>query len=219
MQKVSCGENEKRTKEKKRMNILKLRILLFDLLTPILKWTAKVHSPWTHKKVTGIDYYQIRRQIPPGTIFATRIKGDLTDWLVPGYYCHIGVYCPINEEESVVQAESPGVERIDLVSFLTTKDDVMVLIPNVPEEVMKRAAQIAATFIGAAYDFQYDWSPSGVKAFYCSEVAWVAYDQACKEFGLPSLFSPKAELGVPSVSPQDIVDNENFVKIYRAGGS
>ena len=205
--------------------IKKFRVWLFNILTPILKRTATMHLPFTHKKVTGRDYYQLWPMLKPGTLFATKIRGDLTDILVPGYYTHIGIYCPrpgATIDESVVQAERDGVQRCDLVSFLTTKDDVLVFEPNLPSDkkdlVMLRAAEIAAAEVGKPYDYQFEYSPTDLKAFYCSELAWYAYDVACADYGLPSLFKPTKELDVDTITPQAMATSSSMTAIYHAGG-
>lgn len=205
--------------------IIRFRELLFSFLTPILKVTAIIHAPWTHKKVTGEDYFKIWPILKPGTIFVTKIRGDLTDILVPGYYSHAAIYCPkpgATLDEIVVQAERDGVGTIDLVSFLTSKDDVLVLEPNClgdkKDAVMARAAEIAAGLIGDPYDFHFSYQ-STPTSFYCSRVVWYAYDKACEEFGLPSLFTPVLELGELVVTPQQTADTKTLSVIYHAGGT
>lgn len=204
-----------------------LRKHLFIVLHPFFQWAAGVHAPWTHKKVTGVDYYQVFPHLKPGTIFVTRILGDLTTLYIPGFWTHAAIYSPTPNvviDELVTQAEAPGVIQQDLVSFMLTKDFVVALEPNLPEplkeKVMARASQIAAGLVGDSYDYEFESYEEDTTSFYCSKVVWYSYDKACAELGLPSLFVPENDLGELTVSPQSIAnDKVHFTVIYKTSGA
>lgn len=201
-----------------------LRLLLLDLAYPFLKWASGKHLPFTHKLVTGLDYYRVRALLKPGHIFVTKIHGELTSLIIPGYWSHAAIYTPQVLEsifEWVTEAEGPGVIRTDLVSFLLSKDAFMILEPiGIPDYVMELAADLAHRALGDAYDYKLQVSFGGdiPKAFYCSGLVWWAHDTACKQFKFPSTFVAKKQLGVFTVSPDDIANSGKFRVVYDSRG-
>jgi hypothetical protein len=193
---------------------------LLNFLKPFLRWCSGKHAPWTHKGVTGKDYYAAQDILEPGDIFVTKIRGELTSLIIPGYWSHAAIYCPTAPgivNEYIMEAEGPGVIRTDLVTFMMSKDELMVLRTKLPPQVCARAAVIATEQLGKPYDFDMVFHLSGQKAFYCSELVWWAYAQACMEFHMPCPFIPKKELGVLTISPDNIAVAD-FEKIYKSRG-
>lgn len=206
--------------------LAELHRILLDFLKPFLHWASGKHLPFTHKKITGKQYYKVLPLLKPGHIFVTKIHGELTSIIIPGYWSHAAIYTPMvigNINEFVTEAEGPGVVQTDLVSFLLSKDEFMVLEPNgIPDYVQSMAADLANRQVGKPYDYQLvmifgDEMP---KAFYCSGLVWWSYDKACKEFKFPSPFIAKRELGVLTISPDEIANSGNFRVIFdsRKGG-
>lgn len=204
--------------------IQKFRKLLLDLAYPFLKWASGKHLPYTHKLVTGLEYYKVIPLLKPGHIFVTRIRGELTSLIIPGHFSHAAIYTPQqvgNINEFVTEAEGPGVRLTDLVSFLLTKDEFMILEPiGIPEYVMAIAADIAHQEIGLPYDFMIDLpvDDKQPKSFYCSGLVWWAYDCACRQSHFTSPFVAKNDLGVFTVSPDDIAKSGNFRIVYDSRG-
>lgn len=196
--------------------ITALRRLLLKLAYPFLKGASGIHMPFTHKKITGRDYYAIRNRLRPGTIFVTKIYGELTGLIIPGKYSHAAIYCPVqmSPDEMVMEAEGEGVIQTDLVSFIMGKDKILVLDPGLPDEVMFRAAEIATEQLGDPYDYSFEFHISGQRAFYCSELVWWSYEKACAEFKVESPFKPRLTLGVPTVTPDDIANT--MMKVWEA---
>lgn len=200
--------------------LAELHGILLDILKPFLSWASGKHLPFTHKSVTGKQYYEVLPLLKPGHIFVTKIRGELTSLIIPGYWSHAAMYTPQvvgNINEFVTEAEGPGVVRTDLVSFLLTKDEFLVLEAiGTPDYVMEFAARFAHMGIGAVYDYklQVNFQDPVPKSFYCSGLVWWAYDRACKEFKFPSPFVAKKQLGVFTVSPDDIANSGNFRVVY-----
>lgn len=198
--------------------------ILFCALHPLLRWVSGKHIPYTHKWVTGVDYYELKDLLKPGHIFLTRIRGELTTLIIPGHFSHAAIYTPNNTHkipESVTEAEGVGVINTDLVTFLTSKDEVLVLEPVVPEDkkqrIMELAAQTAYCQLGKPYDFDFLFQQSTQQAFYCSELVWWSYAVACAAYDAPCPFVAKDELGEPTVSPQNIADDKiHFKVIYQS---
>jgi hypothetical protein len=183
-----------------------LRKDLLNFLKPLLRGASGVHMPFTHKLVTGRQYYAARANLKPGSIFVSKIRGELTGILIPGYWSHAAIYSPVprSPDEMVMEAEGPGVIETDLVTFVMGKDCLAILDPGLPDEVMARAAAIATEQLGKPYDYDFEFNLSNQEAFYCSELVWWCYDKACEEFKIPSPFKPRMSLGVATVTPDDI---------------
>jgi hypothetical protein len=197
--------------------LLWIHCAIFTILRPFLVWASGKHLLFTHKAVTGKDYYRLYKTLKPGTVFVTRTRGELTSLIIPGYWNHAAIYAPnpgATIDEIVIEAEGPGVIETDLVSFLTSKDEVMVLEPNIPPDVMWRAAQIARSKVGAEYDFMMG---SGDKAFYCSRLVWWSIDQACKEVGIENPYAEFIILGEETISPDNIAHAAKQHIAYRTG--
>lgn len=190
---------------------------ILNLITPFLKWSSGKHLPFTHKLITGLDYYQIEYLLQPGDIFLTRIRGELTTLIIPGFFSHAAIYCPEGAgdvNEFVMEAEGPGVVRTDLVSFLLSKDYVVIRRPRLTEDQRILAAQYATAQRGLPYDYNFKFSMSGQKAFYCSELVWWSYAQACALAKVECPFVPVDQLGVATITPDDIYTSNNFNTIY-----
>lgn len=195
----------------------KLHGFILNLLKPFLEWASGQHLPFTHKLVTGKDYYKAWPKLKPGAIFLTKIRGDLTSYIIPGYWSHAAIYAPRTNatvDEMVMEAEGPGVLQTDLVSFMTSKDELVILEPLVSDAIKARAAEIATSQLGMPYDYAFDFHMSGQKAFYCSELVWWSYAQACLEAKVECPFEPEMELGVPTISPDNIYASLNFHVVY-----
>lgn len=177
-----------------------------NFLKPLLRGASGIHMPFTHKMITGRDYYSIQARLKPGSIFVTKIRGELTGLLIPGYWSHAAIYAPVprSPDEMVMEAEGPGVVETDLVTFIMGKDCICILEPDLPDEVMARAARIATEQLGKPYDYDFEFNLHDQEAFYCSELVWWCYDQACLEYKIPSPFKPRMSLGVATVTPDDI---------------
>ena len=90
------------------MNLVWIHDKIFVILKPILEWVSGKHIPYTHKLVTGKDYYNAIALLEPGDIFVTKIRGDLTSLIIPGYWSHAAIFAPIGPgyvNEYVMEAE------------------------------------------------------------------------------------------------------------------
>lgn len=175
-----------------------IRRKLLDALTPELKLVGEAHMPYTHKLVNGLDFYSVQKLIKPGMIWLTHIDGEASGLLIPGFWSHAAVAV---DDRSVVQATGDqGVVITDLVSFLLSKDYVILLRPSFATDAqMGAAAAWAAKQVGAPYD--YDFGGGTTKAFYCSELVWASYREAV---GSDVPFMLEKTLGVDTVVPNDI---------------
>lgn len=149
--------------------MIKFWAFIIKLITPFVKWWGSLHFPFTRRKITGVDYYNIRSKILPGDVFLTSIRGEPSNLINPCEYKHGAIY--LGEDADgfrwVLEAVGGGVRKIDLVTFLTTKDVLVVLKPKflgMPERLS--LAEKSAYLIGLKYD--YDFSLENT-AYYCFE--------------------------------------------------
>jgi len=185
---------------------IKLRRFLLKLLYPITQRLGKVHAPWSHRAIKSYHYREIRKLIRPGDVFLLQKSGELSNLFIPGFWGHASIYC---DKDRVVEAVGIGVVNTDLIDALLSRDAVMVRRPKfaTPAE-QKKAADWALQQIGAEYDLFFD---PGNKAFYCSELIWMAYE---KTMGVTP-FTLRQTLGLNTVTPEDIANaNDKWETIY-----
>jgi uncharacterized protein YycO len=161
---------------------------------PITRAMGKIHAPYSHKKVQGMDVYSIMNKLVPGAVLLTRTRGELTNLVIPGDFTHAAIAL---SKESIIEATGKGVNINDLITFMTSKDRVVMLYPKFCGEVeMKNAAALASTWVGSPYDYLFD--PDN-KAFFCSELIQTAYEKTVKQM----LFKRRYRMGLITVIPSD----------------
>ena len=167
-------------------------------LIPLIRFLGKLQAPWVTKKITGYDYEEILSKIRPGDILLTRALGFFSNFLIPGYWKHVGVMC---EGNYVVEALGDGVVKTYLADFVLSKDSVMVVRPTFcNEKIACEASREALNYVGANYDYEFELDN---EAFYCSELAYQAYKVAAGEaFG----FELRERLGVKTVTADDFAE-------------
>jgi uncharacterized protein YycO len=181
--------------------LTKWKLKLLNFLIPVTKIIGKLHAPFTHKKVDGIDVLSVGKLVKPGAIFLTYTRGELTNLFIPGEFSHLGICL---DKLTVVEAIGKGVSEKDIISFMTSKDRVVLLYPNFcDEKAMERASLLASESVGKAYDYKF---VPGNDAFYCSELAFYAYQSAC---GGSMPFEKRDRLGVQTVIPEDFYKAKN----------
>lgn len=156
--------------------------LLLSKLEPLTKWIGKVHVPWSVKKITGRQYYLCRDKIRPGHIFLTTTDGQLSNLFNPSRLKHGGLFVGGSPVENIVEAVGKGVVETDLISFMTSKDQLVVVKPKFGNSAQH--AQVCReihALIGYKYDYEFE---SGDKEFYCFEAIIHAYKKVFpnKEF-------------------------------------
>lgn len=190
----------------------KLRMAVLNAVVPVTKKLGSLHMPFTHKKVTGRHVFSVIPHLKPGAVFVTRVDGELSNLLIPGEFTHAGMCAATGVSEEacslfprslvpVVEAVGRGVVETDLISFMTSKDRVLLLYPTfATDDEMQKAANFAFTAIGTPYDYYFT---PGSKAFYCSELCQHGYEVA---LGKEITFTKRETLGVRTVLPQDYVN-------------
>lgn len=186
------------------------RLQLLRASLPIVKVMGSISAPFSHKKVSGRHYYHLISKIDPGTVLITRTSGEFSNLMIPGHFSHAAMYVGeqwVGKDDdkyfsaSVTEAVGSGTRMVDLVSFLTSKDEVLAFVPRfASSEQMQKAADWTLDNLGVPYDFVFE--PTN-EAFYCSEYIQKAYAHA---IGKDIPFTKRKTLGVNTVIPQDYVN-------------
>lgn len=177
---------------------MSLRLLFLNALMPLTKAIGKIHAPFTRKKVNGLDVFAIQRSLMPGAVLLTYIRGEMSNLFIPGEFTHAAI---LHSNKYVIEATSEGVQKKDIISFMTSKDRVVLLYPRFSDaEQMKKAADYASQLISLPYDFLFS---DGNEAFYCSELVTFCYEKI-----VPGVFTRRKRFGVSTVIPNDFAQAE-----------
>ena len=141
---------------------------ILKILTPFIKWIGSIASPWSHKEVTGVEYYKVRDKIEVGTIMLTSTFGELSNLINPEKIKHGGIYIGMKDGIGyVLEATKKGVILTDLVTFMTTKDVIVGFKSNyLTEEDKALLPTEAKRLVGTPYDYLFQDSE---KSMYCFE--------------------------------------------------
>jgi uncharacterized protein YycO len=172
-----------------------------DVLLPVTKAVGHLHLPYTRKEVKGFHFYSVLPLIRPGMVFLSKTNGELSNYLIDGEWKHCAMFGALSFTEFsypyVVEAIGKGVTITDLVSFMTSKDRLVLLEPAFASQAeMAAAAKIADRYLNAPYDYYFT---PGNQAFYCSELIADCYESA---LGKP-VFERRERMGVHTIIPND----------------
>ena len=174
--------------------------------------------PFSRKRMSGEDYYAIKKLLKKGHVFLTITHGEMTNVVIPGKWSHGAMYVgEVNGIPMIVEAVGKGVITRPLVDFILEKDEVLILEPTFcSEEQMALAADEAMKQLGAEYDYEFifsvqpeengDLSKIHAKAthhaFYCVELMMWAYLVVVKN--MP--FILRKRMGEPEVTADDFAN-------------
>ncbi len=153
-----------------------IRRYLLRISLPLTKLIALTHAPFSRKLIDGRVYFHLRDRLKPGCVLLSRVRGEFSNFFIPGFFSHAAIY---TGRETVIEAVTAGVRETDLVTFLTRKDYVVVVDPIWPTESERaRAIAWATRQLGKPYDYEIEL---GYKTFYCFELTYAAYKEACDD--------------------------------------
>jgi len=137
----------------------------------------------------------LRGHLRPGDVMVTRKEHVLTNHLLPGYWPHAILY---RGDARVIEAQRDGVRDRGLDEAFGC-DGIVVLRPRCAPEDIARALARAATHIGKAYDFDFDFTRGD--RLVCSEVVYRAFD------GTDGLdLAPSKRYGRFNITAQEFVE-------------
>ena len=160
-----------------------------------IRWAGIAHPFWfiinAHGyKLKGEHYRTLKKIIQPGDILVRRFDGYVSNFFLPGYWGHAGIYVG-GKAEQIVHSLSEGVIIEDVLNFMRS-DYLIVFRP--PQKVIKEGIEKAKSIVGSEYDFAFDFDDS--EKFVCTEVICYCY---------PGLVTTVARLGKNTVTADDVV--------------
>lgn len=190
-----------------------LRGLVLKLSYPVIKWVGALHVPYTKKKMKADHYYQILAAAKPGSILLSRTLGEATNLLIPGRYKHAAIVGATagGGRPFVVEAVGAGVKQTDLLDFILSKDNLLLLEPQFASaEQMIAAVLWACKQVGKPYDYTF---MSDYTSFYCCELTYAAYKEALDG---KSPWELREYWGEPTVTPDDFLNaTKKWIKILE----
>ena len=172
-----------------------------SLIKPFTIWMGSLHMPWSVKKITGREYYLYREKIKPGCVLLTTTRGQLSNLFNPSLLKHGAMFVGGQPVECVVESVGKGVVENDLISFMTSKDRLVLIKPKFGNPAQhNQVCREMRNLIGSKYDYEFQ---SGDKEFYCFEAIIYAYKK---------VFPNKEFKTVEVVKGKHIYDSSTFTK-------
>jgi len=120
-------------------------------------------------KIKGETQREVIDTLKMGDILLRRWDGYISNWFIPGYWSHAGVY--VGNNKVVHATPSKGVHEEDILGFLRADSIAVLRVPNMTElnsgKIIRRSREI----LGRNYDHAFEGMDN--EMFYCFEV--VAY--------------------------------------------
>lgn len=184
-------------------------------LAPITAKIGKLYWPFTRKKITGKHYFKLRDNINPGTILLTVTRGEFSNYLNPAKLKHAAIY--IGRIDStpiryVLEATGKGVVFTDLVTFMTTKDVLVISELSDSRKLFMKTKDdfmaVAMRYHGKGYDYLFQ---KGNDEYYCFELCV----KVLKDLA-PSLYLKCFEVvkGKQIYSEKTLLDPSIFKTVY-----
>lgn len=177
----------------------------------VLKVLPKIRFSTSYALLGWADYTSISLNARPGDIILSVDKSKLTSLLIPGYWSHVGLVVKNDHDQDgvlIVEAVPPAVRETSLFDFCKCADEVMVLRPDVTNDVVEQAVFRAKYNIGREYDGLFKYGPT---ALYCAELISYCFLQSVK-FDWSDLWG----VGYPYLSPDGVADGEPLTVIFHS---
>ncbi len=178
--------------------------LLLNIAGSLSQIVAKIHAPWTRKKITEADYEEMQKVLKVGDIISALTNGEFSNPFVPGFWGHVGIYAG---EGKVIEATTHNVKETNLAWFLMGKDYIAISRANfLSEEQCQAVVGYCQQQIGKKYDFSFN--TSDIKKFYCSELIYMGIQAVTSQ----SPFKLNKILGQETIAPSDFY---NATKLFK----
>jgi len=189
------------------------RRTLFKVLSPISRAIGKLHLAPSSRRCKAANARAIAAIAQPGDVLLSRMNGELSNVAIEGYWGHAAMFLG-GEIPTIIDSVAEGVRERDLFDFILSKDNAVLLRPNLPEKTRYAAACIAIQFVGRPYDFLFETTTD---AFYCSELVWASLNQASiNTLEEPFKFTLRNVCGEYTVLPQDFLNaTKHFETLYK----
>jgi len=192
----------------------RLSSAIYWLMGPLGR--AANHVDWRFGRpfgTTPADLQALREHTVPGSVVLTHTDYNLLNKVcIPGRWEHAAM---VVNKDHVIEATGKGVHVTSFEDLLSHCDDICILEPTFASPaMMDKAVDYAMAQLGKPYDFEFDYQLEGGQAFYCSELVWSSYDNACKPLVAP--FQPGYIMGQYTLAPQNIYDSEYWTRVYAS---
>ena len=187
------------------------RRTLLKIIARCSKFIAIWNVPYLNKIITSKDYRAIQELLVPGQTILSAKFGELSNLFIPGDFGHAAI---VKDNCTIIEATTIGVIETDLIDFVMTKDRIVLLKPKFANEIeMAQAVIMAQTQLGKPYDYSLEFSESNTEQFYCSELVYYSYLNACKF----SPFTLRCVIGLMSVTPSDfLLATDKFEVVWES---
>jgi uncharacterized protein YycO len=146
-----------------------------EKLTPFIKWIGQLHMPYSRKLITGKEYYLYRDFLEEGDVILTKTYGEASNFINAGEMKHAAIYVGGGTVKYVIEAVGKGVIKTNLIDFMLTKDEIVILRPlNIAEYKIKEAITKATNYVGYQYDYMFSFIN---KSLYCAELVYECYQE------------------------------------------
>lgn len=154
---------------------MSLRLAAIALARPIGRLIARINFRIGPPPLTGAMYREVMQLALPGDIILTRTSPRPTNLFIPGKWGHVQLLKG-DAFGTTVEATYPLVRESTLVDVWANASEVMLIRPRWTQAGDGAAAfKWASGHVGKQYDTAFLLSSN---AFYCSELAIMAYDAA-----------------------------------------
>lgn len=117
-------------------------------------------------KLKGYNQREIINKLKKGDILLRRWDYYITNWFIPGYWVHAGVY--VGNNKVIHSTPTKGVHESDILDFMRA-DGIMVLrIPKRNNIKGKLISDKAKRILGKKYDYTFNGKENS--KYYCFEV-------------------------------------------------
>lgn len=165
---------------------------------PVQKWMQKIHPP-----EPNFTYHQAICLIPvlqAGDILISKNHMRLTNLFIPGSWSHAAIY----DGMIIYEAVGTGVQKVHPIEWFLKCNDFAVLRPNSKLSERARHEMVAwlRSIEGRPYDYSFDFSTTQ-QAFYCSELAYLAWANVSKWNDWTNSFRLRKTFGEVTVVADD----------------
>jgi len=191
---------------------VQVRRFVLWFLRPIIIMIPKFHAPWIFKKIKARQYRHVMTLLQPGDLILCRTLGELSNYLIPGFFKHLQVYAPTQHKHEIIEAVGTGVQIADTIDALLSKDALLVLrLKDATFQQGAEIAEMARQQVGKPYDLEFKWQSGKNKAFYCFELGiW-----SCKQvMGDKFDFKLRMDWGRPTVTADDILKSSLYEVVW-----
>lgn len=135
-----------------------------------------LYKPQFHK-IKGDQVRTILNTLLPGDILVATWDGYLSNFFIPGFWCHAALYVGSNE---VIHIRGEGTLKEDILSFVRTDNIAILRVKSATQEIIDKAIDKAYTKYNnnTKYDYKF---VKGNANNYCSELVDECYDNLFKD--------------------------------------